>query len=59
MNVLAGPGDHVIVTWPGYQSLYEVARAAGADVTLHELHETAGWALDLDRLRRQSRPRRG
>src|SRR4051812_23956580 len=22
--------NHVIVTWPGYQSLYEVARAAGA-----------------------------
>src|SRR6185437_14580693 len=25
-------GEHVIVTWPGYQSLYEVARAAGAHV---------------------------
>jgi aspartate/methionine/tyrosine aminotransferase len=53
MNVLVGPGDHAIVTWPGYQSLYEVARAAGADVTLHELHETNGWAIDLDVLRRQ------
>ena len=50
MNVMAGPGDHVVVTWPGYQSLHEVARAAGADVTLHELHETDGWALDVDRL---------
>ena len=40
-NVLLGPGDHAIVTWPGYQSLYEVARAAGADVTLHELREDA------------------
>ncbi len=38
-NVLLGPGDHAIVTWPGYQSLYEVARATGAEVTLHELHE--------------------
>ena len=28
VNVLLGPGDHAIVTWPGYQSLYEVARAA-------------------------------
>src|SRR5215213_3309616 len=37
MNVVAEPGGHVIVTSPGYQSLYEVARAAGADVTLHEL----------------------
>ena len=56
MNVLCGAGDHVIVTWPGYQSLYEVARAAGADVTLHELHEAHGWALDLDQLRRQVTP---
>jgi aspartate/methionine/tyrosine aminotransferase len=56
MNVLAGPGDHAIVTWPAYQSLYEVARAAGADVTLHELHEPAGWALDLDLLRRELTP---
>jgi aspartate/methionine/tyrosine aminotransferase len=56
VNVLVGPGDHVIVTWPGYQSLYEVARAAGADVTLHELHEHSGWALDLDRLRSQVTP---
>ncbi len=55
-NVLVGPGDHAIVTWPGYQSLYEVARAAGADVTLHELRETDGWALDLDLLRRQVTP---
>jgi len=49
-NALLGPGDHAIVTWPGYQSLYEVGRAAGADVTLHELHEDDGWALDPDRL---------
>jgi aspartate/methionine/tyrosine aminotransferase len=56
MNVLVGEGDHAIVTWPGYQSLYEVARANGAEVTLHELHESNGWALDLDLLRRQLTP---
>ncbi len=55
-NVLVGTGDHVIVTWPGYQSLYEVARAAGAEVSLHELHEADGWAIDLDRLRGAIRP---
>jgi aspartate/methionine/tyrosine aminotransferase len=49
-NVLLGPGDHAVVTWPGYQSLYEVGRAAGADVTLHELREADGWALDAERL---------
>jgi aspartate/methionine/tyrosine aminotransferase len=49
------PDDHVIVTWPGYQSLYEVARAAGARVSLHALREEDGWALDVDRLLRSFR----
>jgi len=56
VSVMLGPGDHAIVTWPAYQSLYEVARAAGADVTLHELHEADGWALDVERLRAAIRP---
>jgi aspartate/methionine/tyrosine aminotransferase len=56
-NVMLGPGDHAIVTWPGYQSLYEVARATGADVTLHELREDAGWAIDRDLLRQEITPR--
>ena len=55
-NVLLGPSDHAIVTWPGYQSLYEVARATGADVTLHELREEHGWAIDTDLLRSQVTP---
>ncbi|HUQ78721.1 MAG TPA: aminotransferase class I/II-fold pyridoxal phosphate-dependent enzyme [Patescibacteria group bacterium] len=55
-NVLLGPGDHAVVTWPGYQSLYEVGRAAGADASLHELRETDGWALDPDRLIGSLRP---
>lgn len=55
-NVLLGPGDHTVVTWPAYQSLHEVARAVGADVTLHELREDAGWALDVDLLQRQLTP---
>lgn len=56
-NVALEAGDHAIVTWPGYQSLYEVARGAGADVTLHELREADAWAIDLDRLRRHVTPR--
>ena len=55
-NVLLGPGDHAIVGWPGYQSLYEVGRAAGASVSLHALRESDGWALDVDRIRRSLRP---
>jgi aspartate/methionine/tyrosine aminotransferase len=49
-------GDHIIVTWPGYQSLYEVARAAGAHVSLHALREEDAWSLDVDRLIRSFRP---
>jgi aspartate/methionine/tyrosine aminotransferase len=55
-SVLVGPGDHVLVTWPGYQSLYEVARSAGAQVGLHALREEDGWALEVDRLVRAIRP---
>ncbi len=51
-----GEGDHAIVTWPGYQSLYDVARSAGAQVSLHALREEDGWALDVDRLIRSFRP---
>ena len=49
-------GNHAIVTWPGYQSLYEVARAAGAHVSLHVLREEDRWSLDVDRLIRSFRP---
>jgi aspartate/methionine/tyrosine aminotransferase len=56
MNVTLGPGDHAIVTWPGYQSLYAVAEATGAEVTRLPLAEADGWALDLAALRRALRP---
>ena len=56
LNVLLGPGDHAVVTWPGYQSLYEVARATGAEVTLLRLREDEGWRLDLAAVERALRP---
>ncbi|HSK87627.1 MAG TPA: aminotransferase class I/II-fold pyridoxal phosphate-dependent enzyme [Anaerolineales bacterium] len=43
--------DHVIVHSPGYQSLAEVARAAGCDVSPWPAREENGWSLDLDELR--------
>jgi aspartate/methionine/tyrosine aminotransferase len=43
--------DHVIIHSPGYQSLAEVARAAGCDVSPWRAREENGWALDLDELR--------
>jgi aspartate/methionine/tyrosine aminotransferase len=56
LNVLLGRGDHAIVVWPAYQSLYEVARATGAHVTLLRLEHAAGWALDVRSLRAALRP---
>jgi aspartate/methionine/tyrosine aminotransferase len=51
-----GPDDHVVVVTPAYQSLHEVARAAGAEVSVVELDHESGWALDLDDVRRELRP---
>ena len=56
MRATLGPGDRVVVTWPGYQSLYEVARSTDAEVDLLPLDPEAGWALDLDLLRATLRP---
>jgi aspartate/methionine/tyrosine aminotransferase len=56
LSVALGPGDHAIVTWPGYQSLFEVGRAAGAEISLHELRAEDGWALNVDRIRAALRP---
>jgi len=51
MRTVLGPGDRVVATWPGYGSLYEVARSSGAEVDLLPLDPEAGWALDFDLLR--------
>ena len=50
LSVLLGPGDHALVTWPGYQSLHEVARATGAEVERIVLREEEGWSLPDFRL---------
>ena len=55
MQAVLRPGDHVIVHWPCYQSLTDVARSIGCDVTLWKAHEENNWALDLDELRKAIR----
>ena len=47
MHALLNAGDHAVVVWPAYQSLYEVARSIGATVTLVPLNPR-DWALDVD-----------
>ncbi len=56
MHAMLKAGDHVIVHWPCYQSLVEVARGIGCNVTRWEAHEADGWALDVAALRRHLRP---
>jgi aspartate/methionine/tyrosine aminotransferase len=45
MHALLGASDHAVVLWPAYQSLYEVARSIGADVTLVRL-DPDSWTFD-------------
>jgi aspartate/methionine/tyrosine aminotransferase len=57
MQTLLDPGDHVVVTFPGYQSLYQLALDQGCEVTRWEAREAEGWRFDLDELRAALRPR--
>ena len=50
MHAMLKAGDHVIVHAPGYQSLAEVARGIGCDVSPWLTREENNWALDLDEL---------
>jgi aspartate/methionine/tyrosine aminotransferase len=56
MNVLTGPGEHVAAAWPAYQSLFEVACAAGAEVELLPMRHADGWRLDPAAVRAAVRP---
>lgn len=49
LNALLGRGDHVVVLSPCYQSLYEIPRAMGCEVTRWYLKREDGvWSLDMD-----------
>jgi aspartate/methionine/tyrosine aminotransferase len=56
MHAVLEAGDHVVVQWPCYQSLAEVARSIGCRVSLWEVREEAGWEPDMDELRTMLRP---
>ena len=47
MHALLEPGDHVVCTFPGYQSLFEVARSIGCEVSTWEPDESQNWHFDL------------
>ena len=54
-NVILNQGDHVISTFPGYQSLYEVARSIGCQVSQWMPQKQQGWVFDLDALKSEIR----
>ncbi len=56
MHALLQPDDHVIVTAPGYQSLHEIARSIGTQVSTWEAVEAENWHFDLARLAELIRP---
>ena len=55
MHAALQAGDHIIVHWPCYQSLFEFAHSLGCQVTRWEAREEDGWALDVEELRRSIR----
>ena len=56
LQLLAEPGEHVVVTVPNYQALESVPRAAGVEVTGVLLDERDGWRLHLDEVEAALRP---
>jgi aspartate/methionine/tyrosine aminotransferase len=56
MRLLAGPGDHLVVTVPNYQAIETLPLANGADVTGVLLDPLDGWRLDVDAVRAALRP---
>ena len=56
LHAILQAGDHVVCTFPGYQSLYEIARGLGCEVTPWQPDEAAGWQFDPDTLAQLLRP---
>lgn len=56
MHALLEAGDHVVVTAPGYQSLYEIARSIGCQVSTWEPVEDENWFFDTRALVNLIRP---
>ncbi|MFL7812644.1 MAG: aminotransferase class I/II-fold pyridoxal phosphate-dependent enzyme [Anaerolineales bacterium] len=56
MGAALEPGDHLIVHWPCYQSLFEVAVSLGCQVSCWKAREENGWTLDPDDLEKMILP---
>lgn len=56
MSCLLEAGDHVVCTFPGYQSLYQLAESIGCRVDRWEPVEAEGWKFRVDDLLEKIRP---
>jgi aspartate/methionine/tyrosine aminotransferase len=56
MHAMLEKNDHVIVHEPSYQSLSDVAKGIGCQISPWLAREESGWALDIDELRHLLRP---
>ena len=52
MNIALKAGDHVIVQFPIYQSLFEVAKSIGCEITKWIGEEENNWELDIEFLKK-------
>ncbi len=56
MQSLLQKGDRVVTTYPGYQSLYEIAKSIGCEVDHWTPQEENGWWFDPDELEAKLSP---
>jgi len=57
MNCILEKGDHVVTTYPGYQSLYEIAGSLGCKISKWMPDFTDGWRFDLSQLKELIQPK--
>jgi aspartate/methionine/tyrosine aminotransferase len=53
MNTILDPGDHIIVQFPAYQSLFEIAESIGSKVTKWSMTSDSNWNLDIEVLKEE------
>ena len=57
LNALLEAGDHVVAIAPSFQSLWEIARAKGCELSFWRQRQSeAGWHFDIDELEALLRP---
>ncbi len=57
LNALLSPGDHVVAVSPSFQSLWEIARAVGCELSFWGQRQSeTGWHFDLEELESLIRP---